>query len=302
MPQQLIGTGSAPNDGTGDPGRTAWTKANANFTELYTSVSLGPPGTAATTLTVNGNSVNAALPALIVFSTTNAAAALLVQSTNTSRIASFRCDLGTGGYIAYNRNAIDKGFWGDSSLLLTGGTLDDIALKSNQNLDFAAGGPNKLFSIKTTGDMVGRGVGIAKQKPAATNRASVTVLANDPDLTYAIPVAGTYAVDSLIPLSGGAGGVSFNLNYSGTITASQVMIELIANSAPVADKSIQITNAVTTSLQSAATVAGNDIIIMRATLAAGTTGTLAVSWAQNSSNVANTTFGQGSYMLVTQLS
>lgn len=35
MAQQTINVGAAPNDGTGDPDRTAWTKANANFTELY---------------------------------------------------------------------------------------------------------------------------------------------------------------------------------------------------------------------------------------------------------------------------
>jgi hypothetical protein len=33
--QQVISTGTGPNTGTGDPGFTAWTKANANFTELY---------------------------------------------------------------------------------------------------------------------------------------------------------------------------------------------------------------------------------------------------------------------------
>lgn len=35
MTQQIIGTGSAPNDGTGDPARTAFTKVNSNFTDLY---------------------------------------------------------------------------------------------------------------------------------------------------------------------------------------------------------------------------------------------------------------------------
>lgn len=33
--QQVIGIGSAPNDGTGDPLRTAMTKINANFSEMY---------------------------------------------------------------------------------------------------------------------------------------------------------------------------------------------------------------------------------------------------------------------------
>ena len=35
MAQQTINTGSEPNDGTGDPLRNAFTKANQNFTELY---------------------------------------------------------------------------------------------------------------------------------------------------------------------------------------------------------------------------------------------------------------------------
>ena len=35
MTKQVIGIGSSPNDGSGDPLRTAFTKINSNFTELY---------------------------------------------------------------------------------------------------------------------------------------------------------------------------------------------------------------------------------------------------------------------------
>jgi hypothetical protein len=35
MAQQVIGVGTVSGDGTGDPGRTAFTKVNANFSELY---------------------------------------------------------------------------------------------------------------------------------------------------------------------------------------------------------------------------------------------------------------------------
>jgi hypothetical protein len=42
MAQQIINTGTAPNDGTGDTLKTSFTKANANFTELYSL----PPGNA----------------------------------------------------------------------------------------------------------------------------------------------------------------------------------------------------------------------------------------------------------------
>lgn len=38
MSQQIINVGTNPNDGTGDPARTAFTKTNSNFTELYNDV------------------------------------------------------------------------------------------------------------------------------------------------------------------------------------------------------------------------------------------------------------------------
>ena len=37
MAKQTISIGASSNDHTGDPLRTAFTKVNANFTELYTS-------------------------------------------------------------------------------------------------------------------------------------------------------------------------------------------------------------------------------------------------------------------------
>jgi len=42
MTQQTINVGSAPNDNTGDPARTAFTKTNSNFTELYTATRVAP--------------------------------------------------------------------------------------------------------------------------------------------------------------------------------------------------------------------------------------------------------------------
>jgi hypothetical protein len=43
MALQLINVGSAPNDGTGDPIRTAYIKCNNNFTELYNRAQAIPP-------------------------------------------------------------------------------------------------------------------------------------------------------------------------------------------------------------------------------------------------------------------
>lgn len=41
MTQQIINVGTAANDGTGDPLRTAFTKINTNFTELYAKGAAG---------------------------------------------------------------------------------------------------------------------------------------------------------------------------------------------------------------------------------------------------------------------
>ena len=38
MSQQIINVGSAPNDGTGDPLRTAYQKINSNFTDIYSNI------------------------------------------------------------------------------------------------------------------------------------------------------------------------------------------------------------------------------------------------------------------------
>ena len=41
MTQQIVNVGGSANDGTGDPLRTAFTKINNNFTELYTTGAAG---------------------------------------------------------------------------------------------------------------------------------------------------------------------------------------------------------------------------------------------------------------------
>lgn len=45
MTQLVINVGAAPNDGLGDPIRTAYQKCNTNFSELYSRVQTTPPTT-----------------------------------------------------------------------------------------------------------------------------------------------------------------------------------------------------------------------------------------------------------------
>lgn len=60
MAQQTINIGSSPNDGAGDPLRTAFQKCNDNFTELYSTPS-GGTGTVTTVGVVNANGVSATI-------------------------------------------------------------------------------------------------------------------------------------------------------------------------------------------------------------------------------------------------
>jgi hypothetical protein len=43
MAQQIINVGATPNDGAGDPIRTAFTKSNNNFSQLYSRAQASPP-------------------------------------------------------------------------------------------------------------------------------------------------------------------------------------------------------------------------------------------------------------------
>jgi hypothetical protein len=45
MAQQIINVGATPNDGAGDPVRTAFTKCNNNFSQLYSRVQVNIPTT-----------------------------------------------------------------------------------------------------------------------------------------------------------------------------------------------------------------------------------------------------------------
>lgn len=45
MAQLIINVGTTPNDGLGDPIRTAYIKCNDNFSELYSRVQITPPTT-----------------------------------------------------------------------------------------------------------------------------------------------------------------------------------------------------------------------------------------------------------------
>lgn len=93
MTQQTIATGSAANDGTGDTLRSAGTKINANFTEVYGRLNV--PYYPSETLTASGG-------ASVVYPYTicNKATALAVTLTNPATVGLIKVFTNKGAGVA----------------------------------------------------------------------------------------------------------------------------------------------------------------------------------------------------------
>lgn len=183
--------------------------------------------------------------------------------------------------------------------------------KPSAAMDWNGQNLTNIASLGYTGNAVGRGVAFCKFKSADTARVSTIVPANDPDLIYAIPAAGTYAFEVLLSCiqSNGtnAAGFNWNVNYSGTITAASVLAHqgFFTGSGALSLANFPIAAAVATVQGSAnsASAVVNSVLLIKGVLKCTTTGNIAFSWSQaNSFAGTASTIQQGSYLTVTQLS
>jgi hypothetical protein len=141
---------------------------------------------------------------------------------------------------------------------------------------------------------------------SAETRTSTTTQTNSTSLTYAIPVAGKYAIRLVAYFTSiGTGGFAMGVNYSGSFTgtSSYIVYEECNNGANASILTGEVSSTPT------AIVSDNSIIstttpvaiIVTATLTATGTGTLAMSFAQDVSNTSASTLNIGSYMQVTRI-
>jgi hypothetical protein len=145
-------------------------------------------------------------------------------------------------------------------------------------------------------------------KAASTARASTVTLAADPDLSYAIPFAGTYRVELdlqwIAAVAGAAPGLQFELNFSGTLNGSAgntlAVAGLYDNTNTTNAQSSITLNVPATGISLGMTV-GQNTIRIAGTIQVTSAGTLSLQWAQNSSSANAVTLSQGSAMAVTQV-
>lgn len=143
-------------------------------------------------------------------------------------------------------------------------------------------------------------------KTTNLNITSSGALANDPQLTVAITVAGSYLIDAMVPMyqaAAGAAGISANINYSGTIVNANSFLVVAATSGigTIPESQFSYAALPTTSIFSMAEVshiAGIGFMRMKGIIAVSTIGNLGFAAAQNTPGVNTLTIPAGSFMIV----
>lgn len=190
----------------------------------------------------------------------------------------------------------------------TANTVDAIAL--NGQLTVAEAVVLNAGSTSIGGDNLGRGWAIAKYKTSSTAITSDVFMGNDAELTYAIPATGTYRVEAFVTFWGstaGVQGIRGNMNYSGTVSnGTRIMLSQDINGT-VSTGLQNIPIGATTTAESftagdISTTAYIDSVHIIGTLIAGSTGTLAMGFRQDTTDANATNIGIGSYLLITKLS
>lgn len=147
MSQQIINVGSAPNDGLGDPIRTAFIKTNDNFTELFATggVTGIANGTSNVVIpTANGNvniSVNG-VSNVGVFTQTGANLLALTTSGNITAVGNI-----TGTYYFGNGSFLTGVGGGGGGQSIANGTSNVNIPVADGNVVFAVGGIANVATV-----------------------------------------------------------------------------------------------------------------------------------------------------------
>lgn len=179
--------------------------------------------------------------------------------------------------------------------------------KPAANMDFNGNEILGVTNITFSGTATGRGMPISKVKLGNTARTGTTSMTDDPDLaSLALVVGKTYFLEMCLlfdaSASGGMG-VKINLYFTGTFSAGIGLIISNVNGAS-ATTSFAVQASTGVASYSNATIAttsfGNQVLIKMPIEVAGN-GSLSMQWAQNTSNGANLTMREGSYLNATLL-
>jgi hypothetical protein len=164
--------------------------------------------------------------------------------------------------------------------------------------------------------LIFQGQSAALVATAIEQRTSTTTLTNSTQLTYAIPVIGTYEFELLVFsyfTTAVTDGITANVNYSGTFTAvGSYLTGFLMNgtTTTLGIQPVEISATVNNALAgltmatygAGVTSAAPACHFLKGNLIATGIGTLAFAFAESTSGIDSANLGVGSYMTVTQLS
>jgi hypothetical protein len=183
------------------------------------------------------------------------------------------------------------------------GQSDTLTLKPQQRTRLRKSAVNTWDALDATGRLLtptSTGVVQTISKAIATSRASTTTMASDPELSIALATGANYIVRGQLYVSvasDGTQGFKFQLVPSGGSATSNNSIKASGLMNGTATTQIQFLSTAIT--YGNVTNTGNyDIIEISAIIITAVAGTLALQWAQNTSNAVATTLNIGSYLSI----
>jgi len=143
---------------------------------------------------------------------------------------------------------------------------------------------------------------IAAVKPADTGRNTNIVPSNDPDLQFQVAANASYDLTAVVQYKGGTNGASdaqFQINVPGSTTGFVLAYRLTISGLTLSALAV----AFGTAFNAGTNGTGNNLpLLIKASLStAGTAGTVALAWSQNTSSGTNTTVMAGSVLTVQRI-
>lgn len=289
---------------TGDPNKLILgAELGTEFDNIATAIATKAESSTTPVLTANNifvQAVNSSNEQRITNSSAGAAADALLKISNGTRFSYFGM-AGTG----YSSTEWTGGPTGEQTFIGNNGTVPiSIATNNTERIRIAGDGASinlRATDIQLNGQTI---LSLQAIKAATTGRNTTTTLADDPDLTIAIPVAGTYEIRMLLLMTGAtaaAQGFKYQLVYTGTAgTIGYYTIGSIngAASTPLAAAGAFNVATHATVLVDSGAGATTDFDHVVGTFVATTTGTLKLQWAQSTSTGNNSNLKANSLLMV----
>jgi hypothetical protein len=142
-------------------------------------------------------------------------------------------------------------------------------------------------------------------KASLTTRASNATPSNDPDLVLTLVASATYIIElnaAAFNTAGATVGIKCNLNYSGTFSATNCQVGWFSTVFASLGAEMGATVSVVQASGNIGAAAGSPCVILgKAVITTGTSGTLGFAWSQNNTNTTGTTVAAGSYLTATRI-